>query len=71
MKKAWKKETFHNILTKRFSSDTPQGIKRQNVGIRVQKNTIENIYPVVDRKRPIRITQAHDRHSCPISSACL
>ena len=27
---AAKKETFHNILLKAFSPDTPQSIKRQN-----------------------------------------
>ena len=53
------KKTFYNIL-KAFSSDTPQNIKRQNKG---PKEHDENIYPVVDRNRPIRKTQAQDRYS--------
>ena len=49
-----------NILQHTFSSDTPQSIKRQNKG---PKEHDENIYPVVDRNRPIRKTQAQDRYS--------
>ena len=50
-----------NILqhTKSFLSDTPQSIKRQNKG---PKEHDENIYPVVDRNRPIRKSQAQDRY---------
>ena len=59
LKMGWKKQTFYNIL-KAFSSDTPQSIKRQNKG---PKEHDENIYPVVDRNRPIRKTQAQDRYS--------
>ena len=54
---ALKKQTFYNILIA-FSSDTPQSIKCQNKG---PKEHDENIYPVVDRNRPIRKTQAQDR----------
>ena len=42
---------FTTYWLKAFSSDTPQSIKRQNKG---PKEHDENIYPVVDRKRPIR-----------------
>ena len=58
--------TFHNIQ-KIFRLTLLRVI---NVRIRVRKNTMENIHPVVDQNRPIRKTQAHDRHSCPISAAC-
>ena len=56
---ALKKQTFYNIL-KAFSSDIPQSIKRQNQG---PEEHDENIYPVVNRNRPIRKTQAQDRYS--------
>ena len=59
LKMALKKQTFYNIL-KAFSSDTPQSIKLQKRGPREHD---ENIYPVVDRNRPIRKTQAQDRYS--------
>ena len=52
---------YHNDGKKlSFSSDTLQSIKRQNKG---PKEHNENIYPVVDRNRPIRKTQAQDRYS--------
>ena len=61
-----------NILTsyllKAFSSDSPQSV---NFRIRVLENTMKNIYPVVDRNRPIRKMLAQDRFSWPVSAGCL
>ena len=48
-----KSKHFTTYWLNAFSSDTPQSIKRQNKG---QKEHDENIYPVVDRSRPIRKT---------------
>ena len=40
-------------------------LRAQNVRIRVRKNTMRNIYPVVDRNGPIRKTQAQDQYRVP------
>ena len=51
-----KSKNFITYWLKAFSPDTPQSIRRQNKG---PKEHDGNIYPVVDRNRPIRKMQAH------------
>ena len=46
-----KSKHYTTYSLKAFLSEASQSIKHQN---RFRKNTMKNIYPVVDRNRPIR-----------------